>query len=154
MNLENGTIINQYKIISAIGKGGMGEVFLAQDTKLDINLYHCPKININTETAASDFIAGQYETDVVEKYVKEALAAAPKPPNGVYVDFISKMPILQPEQIKVPTLIIYPERDFLATESETLEFFGKLGTNTEAMSSCPTADTRFCWRNIIKNFKV
>jgi eukaryotic-like serine/threonine-protein kinase len=35
MNLETGTIINQYKIISPIGKGGMGEVFLAQDTKLD-----------------------------------------------------------------------------------------------------------------------
>ncbi len=35
MKMENGTIINQYKIISAIGKGGMGEVFLAQDTKLD-----------------------------------------------------------------------------------------------------------------------
>jgi serine/threonine protein kinase len=35
MNIETGTIINQYKIISAIGKGGMGEVFLAQDTKLD-----------------------------------------------------------------------------------------------------------------------
>ncbi len=35
MNLENGTIINQYKILSAIGKGGMGEVFLAQDTKLN-----------------------------------------------------------------------------------------------------------------------
>ena len=33
--MKNGTIINQYKIISAIGKGGMGEVFLAQDTKLD-----------------------------------------------------------------------------------------------------------------------
>jgi eukaryotic-like serine/threonine-protein kinase len=33
--METGTIINQYNIISAIGKGGMGEVFLAQDTKLD-----------------------------------------------------------------------------------------------------------------------
>lgn len=33
--MENGTIINQYKIISPIGKGGMGEVFLAQDTKLN-----------------------------------------------------------------------------------------------------------------------
>ncbi len=33
--MENGSIINQYKIISAIGKGGMGEVFLAQDTKLN-----------------------------------------------------------------------------------------------------------------------
>jgi eukaryotic-like serine/threonine-protein kinase len=32
--MEIGTIINQYKIISAIGKGGMGEVFLSQDTKL------------------------------------------------------------------------------------------------------------------------
>lgn len=93
---------------------------------------------INTETAArSDFIEGQYEADVVEKYVKEALAEAPKSPNGVYVDFISKMPILQPEQIKVPTLIIYPEKDFLATESETLEFFGKLGTKYKSYVFLP-----------------
>ncbi len=35
MNIEKDTIINQYKVISAIGKGGMGEVFLAQDTKLN-----------------------------------------------------------------------------------------------------------------------
>lgn len=35
MNLENGSIINQYKIISAIGKGGMGEVYKALDSRLD-----------------------------------------------------------------------------------------------------------------------
>ena len=35
MTLERGLIINHYKIISSIGKGGMGEVFLAHDTKLD-----------------------------------------------------------------------------------------------------------------------
>lgn len=34
MNVENGAIINQYKILSSIGKGGMGEVYLANDTKL------------------------------------------------------------------------------------------------------------------------
>ncbi len=33
MKLENGTIINQYKILSAIGKGGMGEVYLAEIIK-------------------------------------------------------------------------------------------------------------------------
>ncbi len=33
--METGTIINQYKILSPIGKGGMGEVFLAEDTKLN-----------------------------------------------------------------------------------------------------------------------
>ncbi len=32
--MKTGTIINQYKIISAIGKGGMGEVYQAQDSKL------------------------------------------------------------------------------------------------------------------------
>ncbi len=92
---------------------------------------------INAKTAASDFIAGQYEEDVAAKYVTETLAAAPKSPNGVYVDFISKMPILKPEQIKVPTLIIYPEKDFLATKDETLEFFGKLGTNYKSYVYLP-----------------
>ena len=35
MNIKNGSVIGHYKIISPIGKGGIGEVFLAQDTKLD-----------------------------------------------------------------------------------------------------------------------
>ena len=34
-NLQKNSLIGHYRIISAIGKGGMGEVFLAQDTKLD-----------------------------------------------------------------------------------------------------------------------
>ncbi|HEX3102761.1 MAG TPA: alpha/beta fold hydrolase [Pyrinomonadaceae bacterium] len=93
---------------------------------------------INTDAAArSDFIAGQYEPDVVEKYVKEALAADPKSPNGVRVDMPAKMPILKPEDIKVPTLIIHPEKDFLATEAETLEFYGKLGTNYKSYVALP-----------------
>jgi pimeloyl-ACP methyl ester carboxylesterase len=92
---------------------------------------------INTEAAArSDFIEGQYEADVVEKYVREALAA-PQSPNGSTVDSITKFPILQPEQIKVPTLVIYPEKDFLATKNETLEFFGKLGTNYKSYAFLP-----------------
>ena len=32
---ESGSFINHYKILKQIGKGGMGEVYLAEDTKLE-----------------------------------------------------------------------------------------------------------------------
>ena len=35
MQLEKDALVSHYRILSPIGKGGMGEVFLAQDTKLD-----------------------------------------------------------------------------------------------------------------------
>lgn len=93
---------------------------------------------INDESAArSDFIPGQFEADVVDRYVKEALAADPRSPNGVRVDMPHKAPMLAPERIRVPTLIIHPEKDFLASEAETLEFFGKLGTTYKSYAALP-----------------
>ena len=35
MNLESGTLLRQYKILQAIGAGGMGEVYRALDTNLE-----------------------------------------------------------------------------------------------------------------------
>ena len=35
MSLEPGTTIGPYEVVAEIGRGGMGEVYRARDTKLD-----------------------------------------------------------------------------------------------------------------------
>ncbi len=63
--MEAGTVINQYKIISSIGKGGMGEVFLAQDTKLD-------------RKVAIKFLNEEFnkDSDKLNRFIREAKAVS------------------------------------------------------------------------------
>ncbi len=78
------------------------------------------------DDARGDFIPGQFESDVVDAFVREALKTDPRSPNGVLADLSTKLPLIDPERISVPTLVIRPENDFSSTPKEMLEFFGKL----------------------------
>jgi serine/threonine protein kinase len=64
MKLEKNTTISHYKILSEIGKGGMGEVYLAEDTKLD-------------RKVAIKFLSDEFskDTDKLNRFVQEAKAA-------------------------------------------------------------------------------
>jgi serine/threonine protein kinase/tetratricopeptide (TPR) repeat protein len=63
--LLKGTPVNQYRIVSRIGSGGMGEVYLAEDTMLD-------------RRVALKFIPSHLTSDeqVKSRFVREAKAAA------------------------------------------------------------------------------
>jgi len=63
--LTIGQTLSHYKIISAIGKGGMGEVFLAQDTKLD-------------RKVAIKFLNQEFskDADKLNRFIQEAKAAS------------------------------------------------------------------------------
>jgi serine/threonine protein kinase/tetratricopeptide (TPR) repeat protein len=65
MSLDAGTKLGRYEIRSKLGKGGMGEVYLAQDTELDRKV--ALKI-LPTELAANQ--------DRMRRFVQEAKAAA------------------------------------------------------------------------------
>src|SRR5918993_2235278 len=63
--LETNTNLSHYRIVSRIGAGGMGEVYLAQDTKLDRK--------VALKILPVDLAANQ---DRMRRFVQEAKAAA------------------------------------------------------------------------------
>src|SRR6266849_5971220 len=65
MTIANGTQLGPYQINSPLGAGGMGEVYLAQDTKLDRKV----ALKILPAEVAS-------HRDRMERFVREAKAAA------------------------------------------------------------------------------
>src|SRR5436190_8320892 len=65
MTLDAGTKLGRYEIRSKIGAGGMGEVYLAQDTKLDRK--------VALKILPADLAANR---DRMERFVREAKSAA------------------------------------------------------------------------------
>src|SRR5438132_6449294 len=65
MTISSGTKLGRYEIRSKLGEGGMGEVYLAQDTKLDRKV----ALKILPAEVAS-------HRDRMERFVREAKAAA------------------------------------------------------------------------------
>src|SRR6266567_119400 len=63
--LEANTTLSHYRIVSKIGAGGMGEVYLAQDTKLDRRV----ALKILPAELASN-------RDRMERFIREAKSAA------------------------------------------------------------------------------
>ena len=65
MKLESGTTFSHFKILSEIGKGGMGKVYLAEDTELDRKI-------------AIKFLSDEFSNDSekLNRFVQEAKAAS------------------------------------------------------------------------------
>jgi serine/threonine protein kinase len=65
MTISSGTRLSHYEILSRIGAGGMGEVFLAQDTKLHRS--------IAIKLLADEF---NKDPDRLDRFIREARAAS------------------------------------------------------------------------------
>ena len=80
VTIAKGSVVSHYRIIKKIGSGGMGEVYLAEDTKLK-------------REVALKFLPSQYSNDkeLVSRFTREAQAtAALKHPNIVTVYEVSE----------------------------------------------------------------
>jgi pimeloyl-ACP methyl ester carboxylesterase len=63
---------------------------------------------------------------VVDAFADAILALDDSIPNGTYVDMCSKLPVVDPVRISVPTLILRGEYDGIAAMDDLIEFFKRL----------------------------
>ena len=80
--------------------------------------------------------------DTAERHVIEAFADAvcaldDSVPTGTYVDMCSKLPVVNPENITVPTLVMRGEHDGIASMDDLLKFFAKLATTDKQFTVMP-----------------
>ena len=70
--------------------------------------------------------AGCAEDKVIEAFADAVLALDDSVPTGTYVDMCSKLPVVDPEKISAPTLIMRGEFDGIAGFDDLIAFFTRL----------------------------
>jgi alpha-beta hydrolase superfamily lysophospholipase len=76
---------------------------------------------------------GTAEDKVVDAFASAILALDDSVPTGTYVDMCSKLPLVDPEKITMPTIVMRGQWDGIAGFDDLLEFFKRL----------PSADKHF-----------
>lgn len=66
---------------------------------------------------------GTADTNVVEAFADAILALDDSMPTGTYVDMCSKLPVVDPHKITVPTIVMRGEYDGIASFEDLIEFF-------------------------------
>ncbi len=69
---------------------------------------------------------GTAEDRVIEAFADAILALDDSMPTGTYVDMCSKLPVVDPEKITVPTLIMRGQWDGIASFEDLTKFFERL----------------------------
>src|SRR5207244_4335484 len=74
--------------------------------------------------------------------VAEAIADAELPfgdsvPTGTYLDMTTNLPVVEPEKVRAPVLLVRGEYDGIATEEDLVNFFKKLGNRDKQLIVLP-----------------
>ena len=69
---------------------------------------------------------GTADEATIEAFASAILALDDSVPTGTYVDMCSKLPLVDPQKIRVPTLILRGQYDGIASVEDLLAFFARL----------------------------
>ncbi len=69
---------------------------------------------------------GAAEESVIDAFADAVVALDSSVPTGTYVDMCSRLPVINPDNIKAPTLIMRGQWDGIASMEDLLKFFARL----------------------------
>jgi len=69
---------------------------------------------------------GSADDSVIGVFADEILKLDDSVPTGTYVDMCSRLPVVNPEKISVPTIIMRGQWDGIASVDDLIEFFKRL----------------------------
>lgn len=77
---------------------------------------------------------GTAADDVIEAFAEAITALDDSMPNGTYIDMCSRLPLVSPENIHCPTIIMRGEYDGIASFDDLIKFFTALPNNDKQFS--------------------
>jgi pimeloyl-ACP methyl ester carboxylesterase len=80
---------------------------------------------------------GTADDSVVEAFADAILALDDSVPTGTYVDMCAKLPVVSPEKLTMPTIIMRGEFDGIASLDDVLAFFSRLPSSDKQFSVMP-----------------
>ena len=99
--------------------------------------------------------ASTVEDRFIEPLVAQVLALDDSSPNGTYIDMCANLPVIDPEKIAVPTLIMRGQYDGIAGFDDILAFFKKLPNHDKALTVMPAVSHgSFRQKNFLASFQI
>lgn len=80
---------------------------------------------------------GTSDPAVVAACAAAQLAYGDSVPTGTYLDMTTRLPLVQPERIAAPTLVVRGEHDGIAAMEDLLEFFRRLPSGDKGFAVLP-----------------
>lgn len=81
--------------------------------------------------------AGTTDPAIIGACAGAQLAYGDSVPTGTYLDMTSNLPVVEPQQIQAPTLIVRGEHDGIATLDDLLGFFARLPSADKQITVIP-----------------
>jgi len=99
--------------------------------------------------------AGVVEERFVEPLIQQVLAIDDSSPNGTYVDMCTLLPLVDPEKITVPTMVLRGQYDGIAGFDDLLAFFKRLPNPDKGFTVIPgVSHGSFRQKNFLLTYQI